>query len=540
MKKRLLCCFAVLFVLCLAACAAPASSATPEVEATPTPPQIVTFADPVLEKTVRAAMNKPEGDISVADAEGVKELKLSIEWQPQIPPETQIQDLSGLEYFKNLEMLDLSFHNIRDISPLAGLTKLTSLSLGGNPVEDITPLSGMTNLRELKLFNCVAEDYSTLAKFTKLVYLMLDRSGITDASMLSGLTLLSRLSLSGTQVSDVSPLAGLTGLQSLMLENCPITDYSPLAQIYPNLAEKDFVMVSSLRELGFSPIDNAPQVESYKTEKLIVQVHHQEWGDQSNPDEVNAVILCKDHGTENELFVIYYPDTKTYLVWSNAKDFRYTCDDQTGAINIQYGEENANAFVQAAYAQPATPLLLTPIKDFTVILNDTFGVTADVLYSLPREVVVIDTASLATLGFVAKQENAAYLYEQHEPQYYSIEVRNPVWGVWEEGGEVRFFTPLSDECRVVITYYSSERKYMVKADDNDGGGAGFYFYVDTNTHEDIWCTDKSITVAEYFTAAYNNPEISDLYEYSVQLMQNYIKDTFGLTVDELYALPAGQ
>ena len=30
-------------------------------------------------------------------------------------------DIDGLEYFKNLESLDLSFHAITDITPLAGL-----------------------------------------------------------------------------------------------------------------------------------------------------------------------------------------------------------------------------------------------------------------------------------------------------------------------------------------------------------------------------------------------------------------------------------
>lgn len=103
-----------------------------------TPTETVVFNDTVLEAKVREAMGIPAGDITVAAAEAVTELNLGIEWQQNIPKDTQIKDISGLESFKNLETLDLHFHAITDISPLAGLTKLTSLSLGGNPVADIT------------------------------------------------------------------------------------------------------------------------------------------------------------------------------------------------------------------------------------------------------------------------------------------------------------------------------------------------------------------------------------------------------------------
>ena len=106
MKKTILICFVVLFTLCVAACASPAAAGItpePQAEATATPQQNVSFTDPLLDKMVRAAMNKPEGDITIAEAEAVKELKLSIEWQPQPAEGTQIKDISGLESFKNLE-----------------------------------------------------------------------------------------------------------------------------------------------------------------------------------------------------------------------------------------------------------------------------------------------------------------------------------------------------------------------------------------------------------------------------------------------------
>jgi internalin A len=50
------------------------------------------------------------------------------------------------------------------------------------------------------------------------------------------------LCMEDNQVTDLSPLSELVNLKSLTLSGNPIEDYSPLADIYPNLAEKDFEM----------------------------------------------------------------------------------------------------------------------------------------------------------------------------------------------------------------------------------------------------------------------------------------------------------
>lgn len=542
MKRSLLICFVVLFTLCFAACSTPTAASTtpqPQAEATATPPQNVTFTDPVLEKMVRAAINKPEGDITIAEAEAVKELKLSIDWQQEPVEGTQIKDINGLENFKNLENLELHFHAISDISPLAGLTKLRSLSLGGNPVADIEPLSGLTNLGFLTLFNCRAQDYSPLAKLTHLSTLLMEYSTISDVKVLSGLTELSWLTLANTQVSDVSPLSSLVKLEKLKLEGCPITDYSPLAAIYPNLVEKDFALAASLRDLGFMPIDNAPQVESYKNETFYVQVNHEEWGKQENPDEVNAVILVNHYGTDRELAAIYYPNDKSFLI-RDSKNFRYTYDLKSKSLNMEYGEEKAKAFLQSIYPDAGEDVLLKPMADFDQILLDTFGTTANVLFLLPREVKVYDPSSLLGLGFEEKQVDAAYYFEDKSASYFNVEVHNPAWGEWGEGGDVLCFIPQGDKYGVVITYFTGEKKFLVKADDKSGGGAGFYYYPDTKQFEDIWCSDKNRTVEQFFIDAYSNPDIKDIHAYSAQLMVDCIKNAFGLTIDELYALPSGQ
>jgi internalin A len=252
MKKALwLVAFVMMLALGVAACGSSAdeqpvttavSTASTLPSTTEAAADVVTFKDPVLEKGIRAALNKPTGDITFVEAATLKELHLDIPWQS--PEEMMIKDLSGLEHVVNLESLDIQFHAITDISPIAGLTQLRGLSLGGNQIADISPLAGLTNLSSLSLFNCQATDYSPLKNLVLLNTLFMEYSTFADASVLAGLKDLETLQLQDTKITDVSPLASLTKLRKLTLASTAVTDFSPLKDIYPNLAEKDFEMVT--------------------------------------------------------------------------------------------------------------------------------------------------------------------------------------------------------------------------------------------------------------------------------------------------------
>ena len=229
----------VLLTINLAACSTPAVTTTPSnpvAEVTTTSSLVetsmsgfVTFADPVLEAMIRSAMGKPEGEITFAEAQGVTRMDLTDSLQRQLSEFTPITNLDGLEAFTNLESLDLSQNAVTDISPLAGLTKLTALSLAGNPVTDVAPLAKLTNLKLLILSNCQAQDYSALSNLINLQVLWLDNSTI----------------------SDVSSLASLTNLQTLYLDKSSVEDYSSLENIYTTLANKDFIIPTTLKDLGF-------------------------------------------------------------------------------------------------------------------------------------------------------------------------------------------------------------------------------------------------------------------------------------------------
>lgn len=450
--KRILCGLMILAVVFTAACGVSVTTETISLSIPAETSEVVAFADPMLEARVCAAMGRPKGNITAAEAEAVTEMNFGIEWQQDISEETQIRDIGGLEYFQNLESLNLSFHAIADISPLAGLSKLTSLSLGSNPVADISPLSGMTNLRKLTLSDCTAQDYRPLTGLINLEILVLDNSTITDLSALSGMTGLTYLSLAHTQASDISPLAGLTGLKQLYLTGCPVDDYSPLAGIYANLEGKDFTVPSSLKELGFTWPEN-DAVAEYRGEEMSVTVNHSEWGAPGMEDQNNAVKMNLQMDNGYGLTVIYYPKIDVYvfqMTLNNEMIMNYIYEEATGEFSLNASERGSmeQVLIDALGETDADDILLTPVPIFNDTIRETFGMTADALFALPFE-----PPSLRSFGFIPDEANAACIYEQYEGRNTSIEVHRPEWG--EQEYSIHFFT-LINGYGVMARYYQDQ------------------------------------------------------------------------------------
>ena len=142
---------------------------------------------------------------------------------------TGLTDVSALGHLTSLTTLLLRHNLISDISPLANLTNLEVLHLNDNLTQDISPLANLTNLEVLYLNDCLISDVSALAGLTNLIGLELVSNNISDVSALAGLTNLIALNLVSNNISDVSALAGLTRLERLALDGNMISDVSALA-----------------------------------------------------------------------------------------------------------------------------------------------------------------------------------------------------------------------------------------------------------------------------------------------------------------------
>lgn len=409
-------CFVLAFCMLLSLTACGRSGATQSTSDQSTlhsASDVVTFSDPTLEAMVRGSMGKPKGNITMAEAETVTRLNLSVDWcQQYISQGSLIKNIGGLESFTNLENLDLSSQAVSDITPLSDLTKLTALSLNGNPIADIAPLAKLTNLKWLKLTGCVANDYSPLSELVNLNLLMLDKSTI----------------------SDVSPLVALTNLKYLFLADSQIKNYMPLMEIYPNLEQSDFDASRTLAALGFT-FNDGDKMALYQTDKYDIRINRAEWGAPPQPDWQNCIRVVTGTESGYKNCVGFYPEHNAYVVWmfnpQTQKDYTYVYDVTTKSFGCD--RASMETIVQTAFGDVTTAdVLLAPVQFFDNLLIEALGISVDTLCSMPFE-----KPTLKSVGFSKNESNASYTYEDKKSNF-RITIHRPEWGDADDGNNLEW------------------------------------------------------------------------------------------------------
>ena len=236
--------------------------------------EAVNFPDPSFEQAVREELGKMSGTIDSSELMFIEELRLS---------NRGIRDLTGINYFTNLDYLEASNNNITDLSPLSGHPSLRNVNLGDNLITDITALGQIPNLEYIHLWNNRVTDISTLASATSLRSLYISNNNVQDLSVISTLPRLnqlsiennkpinnaemlrplvnsavSRLQLEGLNIESLGPITEMVNLRQLDLSRTQITDISGLDKL-SGLEE------ITLRELGvkdYSPLKNLTFLKS--------------------------------------------------------------------------------------------------------------------------------------------------------------------------------------------------------------------------------------------------------------------------------------
>ena len=179
--------------------------------------QVVQIPDPNLENAIRAELNLPD-EIPITQQEMLRLTRLSA-WN------SNITDLTGLEYATYLNDLGLCGNQIHDLQPLAGLIHLQSLGLCVNQISDISPLANLTNLIGIDLNANRISDITPLTNLTKLEWLSLVDNLIEDISPLANLSNLRQLWIRGNFTTDITPLQGLN---LSVFEYDEVCDFPPL------------------------------------------------------------------------------------------------------------------------------------------------------------------------------------------------------------------------------------------------------------------------------------------------------------------------
>lgn len=183
---------------------------------------IVTIPDAALKSAINTQLGQSAtADITESQMESLITLSIN---------DATLENLSGIEYAKNLENLYVTTGKITDISPVANLHKLISLRFNDVPLVEIPDLNGLS----------------------ELLYLDFDRTQINNEALLSINQLPNLQSLymsSVTTVTDISALASLPKLQTLFMQFSGVFDFTVI---------NDFPSLSHLAAYGQNHGDHDP------------------------------------------------------------------------------------------------------------------------------------------------------------------------------------------------------------------------------------------------------------------------------------------
>ena len=135
-----------------------------------------------------------------------------------------IRDLSGIQYFKNLEELNIANNEVSDLSPLFGCAKLKKLNASGQYISNLGVLSTLRELTELNLADNELTTLSSLKELTELQKLDVSGNEIVVFGTAGKLQNLQYLNIADNPMKeiDLSTLSGLANLTELNVSGCGI------------------------------------------------------------------------------------------------------------------------------------------------------------------------------------------------------------------------------------------------------------------------------------------------------------------------------
>ena len=177
----------------------------------------IVIKDSNLESVIRQLVGKTSGEkITYNDMAVIYSIEA---------PDSDISDLSGLEYCQDLEYVNFSGNKINDISILFELTNIYSLDLEGNSINDISQINKLTKLITLNLNNNLIDDTSMLQEMRHLKHLYLAGNVKVNLGPIRYLNGLETLDLSNNNISSTyGALRQLNNLNVLKLSSCGLTE----------------------------------------------------------------------------------------------------------------------------------------------------------------------------------------------------------------------------------------------------------------------------------------------------------------------------
>lgn len=223
------------------------------------------------------------GDKAITESEMLEITSLSIY-------DSNIKDLTGLEYAKNIEELYLTSNQYENMNSVYGLLNLKKLTLEGNNIKNLVNFKNANKLEELRLYNYNSSNndvinYSYIASITSLKTLEITDTSLTTAfniNTLSKLTNLEKLNLNlNNQIKDITNIGSFANLTELDLSANYIEDISPLKNL------------TKLETLRIKTTDSDKNMETLKAINVKQSLYYYQ--------DIDNIYIEKGKKTEAEL-----------------------------------------------------------------------------------------------------------------------------------------------------------------------------------------------------------------------------------------------
>ena len=215
----------------------------------------INFTNDELEDEIRLLCGINDRILTISDFETITELTLS-EYQA-------IEDNFGIvEYFTELEVLDLSDTFISNLNPLSNLKSLKEINLNNTPVEDLNPIQHLSQITKLILYGTNVKSIDSILRLTDLEVLSLAFTDVSDIELISRFTALAALDIRGTTITDISVLEKLKNLKRLGIGGGPYFDdidilrFSDNIHIIKELSNLEVLIVQSIKQFDISLIQD--------------------------------------------------------------------------------------------------------------------------------------------------------------------------------------------------------------------------------------------------------------------------------------------
>jgi len=181
------------------------------------------FPDAGLERAIREALNKPTGEITIADLQTITELDIS---------GRVLVSLQGLQYATNLTKLIADHNNLTELESIRGLVNIATLDVSYNQLTSIAAASGMRRLRYFDGASNRLADIEPARNWTELEEFNISYNRKLgeeplDITPVENLVRLKALGISGLQLKHIKPLYKLVNLEILFADHNQLTDIEP-------------------------------------------------------------------------------------------------------------------------------------------------------------------------------------------------------------------------------------------------------------------------------------------------------------------------